>query len=133
MKRALPSARRRLALLPSAARASALLSATPPSLIRPALGSASRSLAVGQAGVRALSTSAARASLNVAAAAVREASDDDDALAALSQGGQVEPASEPAAAEEGPVGHAVISAFDLFSIGVGPSSSHTVGPMRAGK
>lgn len=31
------------------------------------------------------------------------------------------------------VQHAVISAFDLFSIGVGPSSSHTVGPMRAGK
>lgn len=29
--------------------------------------------------------------------------------------------------------HAVISAFDLFSIGVGPSSSHTVGPMRAAK
>ncbi|KAI0272658.1 serine dehydratase alpha chain-domain-containing protein [Gloeopeniophorella convolvens] len=29
--------------------------------------------------------------------------------------------------------HAVISTFDLFSIGVGPSSSHTVGPMRAGK
>ncbi|KAL5531652.1 hypothetical protein ACEPAG_4529 [Sanghuangporus baumii] len=28
--------------------------------------------------------------------------------------------------------HAVISTFDLFSIGVGPSSSHTVGPMRAG-
>lgn len=27
-------------------------------------------------------------------------------------------------------GHAVISTFDLFSIGVGPSSSHTVGPMR---
>lgn len=26
--------------------------------------------------------------------------------------------------------HAVISTFDLFSIGVGPSSSHTVGPMR---
>ncbi|MFC9549971.1 L-serine ammonia-lyase [Rhodococcus sp. NPDC056960] len=25
-----------------------------------------------------------------------------------------------------------ISAFDLFSIGIGPSSSHTVGPMRAG-
>src|SRR5215469_13820825 len=24
-----------------------------------------------------------------------------------------------------------ISAFDLFKIGVGPSSSHTVGPMRA--
>ncbi|KAI1121366.1 L-serine ammonia-lyase [Nemania abortiva] len=28
--------------------------------------------------------------------------------------------------------HAVISTFDLFSIGIGPSSSHTVGPMRAG-
>ena len=24
-----------------------------------------------------------------------------------------------------------ISAFDLFTIGIGPSSSHTVGPMRA--
>lgn len=29
--------------------------------------------------------------------------------------------------------HAVISTFDLFSVGIGPSSSHTVGPMRAGK
>ncbi|WP_434810824.1 L-serine ammonia-lyase, iron-sulfur-dependent, subunit alpha [Microbacterium sp. bgisy189] len=28
---------------------------------------------------------------------------------------------------------AYISAFELFSIGVGPSSSHTVGPMRAGR
>lgn len=26
-----------------------------------------------------------------------------------------------------------VSAFDLFSIGIGPSSSHTVGPMRAGR
>ena len=26
-----------------------------------------------------------------------------------------------------------ISVFDLFSIGIGPSSSHTVGPMRAAK
>ncbi|NHA66954.1 serine dehydratase beta chain, partial [Phycicoccus flavus] len=24
-----------------------------------------------------------------------------------------------------------ISSFDLFSVGIGPSSSHTVGPMRA--
>lgn len=24
-----------------------------------------------------------------------------------------------------------LSTFDLFSIGIGPSSSHTVGPMRA--
>lgn len=43
-------------------------------------------------------------------------------------------------ADDGPSGtyseadheHAVISTFDLFSIGIGPSSSHTVGPMRAG-
>lgn len=34
-------------------------------------------------------------------------------------------APKPKAAE-----HAVISTFDLFSIGIGPSSSHTVGPMR---
>lgn len=27
--------------------------------------------------------------------------------------------------------HAVISLFDLYSIGLGPSSSHTIGPMRA--
>jgi L-serine dehydratase len=26
---------------------------------------------------------------------------------------------------------AYVSAFELFSIGIGPSSSHTVGPMRA--
>lgn len=26
--------------------------------------------------------------------------------------------------------HAVISTFDLFSVGIGPSSSHTVGPQR---
>lgn len=26
-----------------------------------------------------------------------------------------------------------MSIFDLFSIGIGPSSSHTVGPMRAAK
>jgi len=28
---------------------------------------------------------------------------------------------------------AVISAFDLFKVGIGPSSSHTVGPMRASR
>jgi iron-sulfur-dependent L-serine dehydratase beta subunit len=32
-----------------------------------------------------------------------------------------------------PLKHAVISTFDVFSIGIGPSSSHTVGPMRAAK
>ena len=26
-----------------------------------------------------------------------------------------------------------LSAFDLYSIGIGPSSSHTVGPMRAAR
>ena len=26
-----------------------------------------------------------------------------------------------------------ISVFDLFTIGIGPSSSHTVGPMRAAR
>ena len=26
----------------------------------------------------------------------------------------------------------VVSVFDIFKVGVGPSSSHTVGPMRAG-
>ena len=25
-----------------------------------------------------------------------------------------------------------ISVFDMFKVGIGPSSSHTVGPMRAG-
>ena len=27
----------------------------------------------------------------------------------------------------------VISIFDMFKVGIGPSSSHTVGPMKAGK
>ncbi|KAJ3067581.1 hypothetical protein HDU98_009208 [Podochytrium sp. JEL0797] len=31
------------------------------------------------------------------------------------------------------INHAVVSIFDMFSIGVGPSSSHTVGPMRAAR
>jgi len=29
--------------------------------------------------------------------------------------------------------HYVISVFDMFKVGIGPSSSHTVGPMKAGK
>ncbi|KAJ1958432.1 hypothetical protein EC988_000307 [Linderina pennispora] len=44
-----------------------------------------------------------------------------------------ESAKEDESAEEDSTHHAVVSTFDLFSIGVGPSSSHTVGPMRAGK
>ena len=39
----------------------------------------------------------------------------------------------PASSEKTNDHHAVVSTFDLFSIGVGPSSSHTVGPMRAAK
>ncbi|MCP5821079.1 L-serine ammonia-lyase, partial [Klebsiella pneumoniae] len=27
----------------------------------------------------------------------------------------------------------MVSVFDIFKIGIGPSSSHTVGPMKAGK
>jgi L-serine dehydratase len=27
--------------------------------------------------------------------------------------------------------HMAISVFDLFKVGIGPSSSHTVGPMKA--
>ena len=38
----------------------------------------------------------------------------------------------PATSEASETEHAVISTFDLFSVGIGPSSSHTVGPMRAG-
>src|SRR5262249_46358735 len=30
-----------------------------------------------------------------------------------------------------PVGSSMISLFDLFKIGIGPSSSHTMGPMKA--
>lgn len=46
---------------------------------------------------------------------------------------KAEPVSEGKdAGTNGETEHAVISAFDLFSIGIGPSSSHTVGPMRAG-
>lgn len=40
------------------------------------------------------------------------------------------PKEEPKIETE-PDAHAVVSVFDLFSIGIGPSSSHTVGPMRA--
>ncbi|KAF8449065.1 serine dehydratase alpha chain-domain-containing protein [Boletus edulis BED1] len=49
---------------------------------------------------------------------------------ALSQAKELE---SPVETDSIKPGHAVISTFDLFSIGVGPSSSHTVGPMRAGK
>ncbi|KAJ1797121.1 hypothetical protein LPJ59_003335 [Coemansia sp. RSA 2399] len=44
-----------------------------------------------------------------------------------------EEATASSSAESEATNHAVVSTFDLFSIGVGPSSSHTVGPMRAGK
>ncbi|KAL7419223.1 hypothetical protein Q5752_006060 [Cryptotrichosporon argae] len=43
------------------------------------------------------------------------------------------PPSQRPGARLAQAGHAVVSTFDLFSVGVGPSSSHTVGPMRAAK
>jgi len=45
--------------------------------------------------------------------------------------GQVEPAELSSQVAPGPAGTMSISVFDLFKIGIGPSSSHTVGPMRA--
>ena len=39
--------------------------------------------------------------------------------------------AELGAAGAKPDGTMAISVFDLFKIGIGPSSSHTVGPMRA--
>ncbi|KAJ2781955.1 hypothetical protein H4R18_002556 [Coemansia javaensis] len=48
-------------------------------------------------------------------------------------GAPTQPAAAPARQGAQAASHAVVSTFDLFSIGVGPSSSHTVGPMRAGK
>lgn len=61
-------------------------------------------------------------------------------LSAASASAEAEPQRSAAADDKHQAGtyseadheHAVISAFDLFSIGIGPSSSHTVGPMRAG-
>jgi hypothetical protein len=41
--------------------------------------------------------------------------------------------SVPLTSSTDAIQHAVVSIFDLFSIGIGPSSSHTVGPMRAAK
>ncbi|KAJ2724401.1 hypothetical protein GGI07_002002 [Coemansia sp. Benny D115] len=45
--------------------------------------------------------------------------------------GEATAAAADSSAEKDSTNHAVVSTFDLFSIGVGPS--HTVGPMRAGK
>jgi L-serine dehydratase len=41
------------------------------------------------------------------------------------------PAELPISVAVNPAGTMAISVFDLFKIGIGPSSSHTVGPMRA--
>ncbi|KAL1408854.1 hypothetical protein Q8F55_005668 [Vanrija albida] len=46
---------------------------------------------------------------------------------------ELPPSQRPGAEDKPRAEHAVISTFDLFSIGIGPSSSHTVGPMRAAK
>lgn len=54
-------------------------------------------------------------------------------LATTSNTAEAEENNSTAASENTNDHHAVVSTFDLFSIGVGPSSSHTVGPMRAAK
>ena len=43
------------------------------------------------------------------------------------------PPIEPPGAADATGSAAMISVFDLFSVGIGPSSSHTVGPMRAAR
>lgn len=75
-------------------------------------------------GVAGFSTSTTRPALSNAALQPKEDPETGDAVPA-------DQADSLAARQQ--TEHAVISAFDLFSIGVGPSSSHTVGPMRAGK
>lgn len=54
-------------------------------------------------------------------------------LSTTSDAAEVEETNDAAATAANKDHHAVVSTFDLFSIGVGPSSSHTVGPMRAAK
>lgn len=54
------------------------------------------------------------------------------ANSSTSAGADAEDPEETGSYSEADHEHAVISTFDLFSIGIGPSSSHTVGPMRAG-
>ncbi|KAJ1876805.1 hypothetical protein LPJ57_004286 [Coemansia sp. RSA 486] len=71
----------------------------------------------------------ARRSLSTTAAAPQAEPQKSEKTSSNSDG---EAASDSSAAKES-TNHAVVSTFDLFSIGVGPSSSHTVGPMRAGK
>ncbi|KAI0716020.1 L-serine ammonia-lyase [Cerioporus squamosus] len=82
-------------------------------------------VAAGPAGKRTFVATAGRKNDATIEPTRRPSEEDDDATPAEEAGsiGTHEQKHE----------HAVISAFDLFSIGVGPSSSHTVGPMRAGK
>ncbi len=43
------------------------------------------------------------------------------------------PATDPSSGSQDRSSHDVnLSVVDLYTIGIGPSSSHTVGPMRAG-
>ncbi|CEH13061.1 L-SERINE DEHYDRATASE 1-RELATED [Ceraceosorus bombacis] len=61
-----------------------------------------------------------------------EAGSDTSAAPAFASSSSVPGASQFKMTAGTPTEHAVISVFDLFSIGIGPSSSHTLGPMRAG-
>lgn len=65
------------------------------------------------------------------AAAARGASDEHDADETSARTAEEEEREQHASRLRAE--HAVISCFDLFSVGIGPSSSHTVGPMRAAK
>src|SRR5579859_708021 len=76
----------------------------------------------------------------VAAAAVRPGRGEGASLsepagagpAELARGGDPpQPPAELGPPAPAPAGTMAISVFDLFKIGIGPSSSHTVGPMRA--
>ncbi|KAH9852088.1 L-serine ammonia-lyase [Lenzites betulinus] len=96
---------------------------------RVSIASLSRRVTAGGtiAGTRSFAASAASLDDSGANAVSRRPADEED--------GDAIPADEltSVGSHEKEHEHAVISTFDLFSIGVGPSSSHTVGPMRAGK
>ncbi|PWZ03033.1 hypothetical protein BCV70DRAFT_214510 [Testicularia cyperi] len=92
-----------------------------------------RSLAARSLQYGAQQHSTTRGLLSVAHSARRPSALRSAGFHSSSRSASIVKASEPpATTESSETEHAVISTFDLFSIGIGPSSSHTVGPMRAG-
>ncbi|KAI0763766.1 L-serine ammonia-lyase [Trametes elegans] len=104
----------------------------PLSLYASASRPAHRLVGAGAAGTRTFISSAARRDDDANAVSRRPNEDKDEDEGAHEDAIPAEDLTSVGAHEQQHE-HAVISAFDLFSIGVGPSSSHTVGPMRAGK